>query len=80
MLSGLKPLFEKIDKHYKEVNVSLFVEEERLKKIRSSFRVTPDDRRRWEHIRDACIEASNLLTTEVSTTFTRVPSTLTPDN
>jgi hypothetical protein len=80
MLSGLKPLFDKIDKYYKEVNVSLLVEEECLRRIRSSLRVGPDDRRRWEHIRDACMEASNLFTTEVRFTFARVSSTLTPGN
>jgi hypothetical protein len=79
MLSGVKPLFDKIDKYYSEVNVSLHVEEECLRKIRSSLRVTSDDRRRWEHIRDACNEAYNLLTTGVSYLSPRIPSTLTPD-
>jgi hypothetical protein len=65
MLSGLKPLFDKIDKYYNEVNVSLRVEQECLQKISSSLRVTPDDRIRWEHIRDACQEAYDLLKTEV---------------
>ncbi|KAH9976528.1 hypothetical protein BJV74DRAFT_861953 [Russula compacta] len=63
-LSRMKPLFDKIDKYYREVNVSLRVEEECLKKIRSSFRVTPDDKFRWEYIRDACKEASALLISE----------------
>lgn len=80
LLSGVKPLFDKIDKYYNEVNVALRVEEECLKKIRSSLRVTPEDKRRWEYIRDACMEASNLLTTGVSTTFARVPSKLTSDD
>jgi hypothetical protein len=80
MLSSVKPLFDKIDKYYNEVNVSLRVEEECLWKIRSSLRVTSDDKRRWEHIRDACNEAFNLLTTGVSATFHRTPSTLTSDN
>ena len=80
MLSSVKPLFEKIDKYYNEVNVSLYVEEECLQRIRSSLRVTSDDRRRWEHIRDACKEASNLLATGVSATYPRIPSTLTLDN
>ena len=62
MLSDLKPLFNQIDGYYKEVNVSLLAEEDRLKAIRRSLRVTPDDRLRWEHIRDACIEASGFLT------------------
>lgn len=79
MLSGLKPLFDRIDKHYNEVNVSLYVEEECLKKIRRSLRVTPDDKRRWELIRNACIHASNQLTAEVGTTFARIPSMLTPN-
>jgi hypothetical protein len=77
MLSGVRPLFDKIDKYYNEVNVSLRVEEDCLKKIRSSLRVTPEDKRRWERIRDACMEASNLLTTGVCTTFARVLSELT---
>jgi hypothetical protein len=68
MLSGLTLLFDKIDKYYNEVNLSLQAEQDCLHKIRSSLRVTPDDRIRWEHIRDACQEASNLLTTEVGTT------------
>ena len=80
MLSSVKPLFDKIDKYYYEINVSLRVEEEYLRKIRSSLRVTPNDRRRWEHIRDACNEAFHLLTTGVSATSPRIPSTLTSDN
>lgn len=68
MLSGPKPLFDKIDKYYNEVNLSLQAEQDCLQKIRSSLRVTPDDRIRWEHIRDACQEACNLLQTEVGTT------------
>lgn len=80
MLSGLNPLFDKIDKNYKEVHVSLRVEEDSLKKIRGSSRVTPDDKRRWELIREACMHASNLLTTEVGTALTRVLSMLTLDN
>ena len=78
--SGVKPLFDKIDEYYNEVNVSLHVEEEYLRKIRSSLRVTPDDKRRWELIRDACNEASDLLTTGVSATSPRIPFTLTSDN
>jgi hypothetical protein len=73
MFSDVKPLFDKIDKYYYEVNVSLHVEEEYLQKILSSLRVTSDDKRRWEHIRDACNEASNLLTTGVSATTPRIP-------
>jgi hypothetical protein len=80
MLSRVKPLFDDIEKYYSEVNVSLRVEEECLRKIRSSLRVTSNDRRRWEHIRDACNEAFHLLTTGVSTAFPRIPSTLTSDN
>ncbi len=64
MFSDLKPLFDQIDEYYKEVNVSLLAEERRLKAIRRSLRVTPDDRLRWEHIRDACREASRLLAAE----------------
>ncbi|KAI9454477.1 hypothetical protein BJY52DRAFT_725143 [Lactarius psammicola] len=64
MFSDLKPFFDQIDEYYKEVNVSLLAEERRLKAIRSSLRVTPDDRLRWEHIRDACREASRLLAAE----------------
>ncbi|KAI9508974.1 hypothetical protein F5148DRAFT_1191191 [Russula earlei] len=64
MLSELRPLFNTIDKYYNEVNVSLRMEEECLKKIRRSLRVTPDDKRRWEYIHDACKEASALLTSE----------------
>lgn len=65
MLSDLKPLFDEIDKNYKEVDASLYVEEGRLKKIRSSLRVTPDDKHRWELIRNACMHASSQLTAEV---------------
>ena len=80
MISGVKPLFDKIDKYYKEVNVSLLVEQEWLQKIRSSLCATPDDIRRWEHIRDACREASKLLTNDVRTTcLLHLPSTLTPN-
>jgi hypothetical protein len=80
MLTGVKPLFDKIDKYYNEVNVSLRVEQECLQKIRSSLRVTLDDKRRWEHIRDACREASKLLTNDVRTTcLLHLPSTLTPN-
>ncbi|KAH9954583.1 hypothetical protein BC827DRAFT_955785 [Russula dissimulans] len=64
MLSELSPLFKDIDTYYSEINVSLYAEEECLKKIRRSFRVTPDDKRRWEYIRNACREASDLLTSE----------------
>jgi hypothetical protein len=80
MLSGVKPLFDKIDKYYNEVNVSLRVEEECLWKIRSSLRVTPDDKRRWEHIRDACNETFHLLSTGVSATSPLIPSMPTSDN
>jgi len=69
VLSRLKPSLDRIDKYYHEVDVSLHTEEKCLKKIRSSLRVTSDDKRRWEHIRDACKEAFNLLTTRVSATF-----------
>jgi hypothetical protein len=79
MLSGVKPLFDKIDKYYNEVNVSLRVEEDCLRKIRRSLRVTADDRRRWEHIRDACNETFNLLAAGVSAKFPRIFSTLTSD-
>jgi hypothetical protein len=72
MLSGLEPLFRKIEKHYHEINVALLKEEERLKEIYKSLRVTPDDKLRWENIRDACVEASTLLTSEVSSTL-RLP-------
>jgi hypothetical protein len=68
MLSDLRPLFDRIDRYYNEVTVSLRVEEECLNGIRNSLNVTPDDRRRWEHIRDACKEASNLLISEVTHT------------
>ena len=78
-LSSVKSLFDKIDKYYNEVNVSLYVEEECLRKISSSLRVTSDDRLRWEHIRDACNEAFNLLATGVSAIFPRIPSKLTFD-
>jgi hypothetical protein len=64
MFADLKPLFDQIDRYYKEVNVSLLAEERHLKTIRRSLRVTPDDRLRWEHIRDACREASRLLAAE----------------
>jgi hypothetical protein len=66
--SDLRTLFDQIEEYYWEVNVSLLTEERRLKDIRRSLRVTPDDRLRWEHIRDACREASRLLTTEDSHT------------
>lgn len=65
MYSDLKPLFDQIDAYYEEVNVSLRAEEHRLKTIRSSLRVTPDDRLRWEYIRNACHEASRLLASQV---------------
>jgi hypothetical protein len=68
MLSPVKLLFDEIDGYYNEVNVSLLVEEECLRKIHSSLRVTSDDKHRWEYIRDACNEAFNLLTTGVSAT------------
>ncbi|KAI0260352.1 hypothetical protein BC834DRAFT_900905 [Gloeopeniophorella convolvens] len=64
MYTGLKPLFDDIDKYYGNVNVSLRAEQHRLKNIRSSLHVTPDDKLRWEHIRDACQEASSLLVAE----------------
>lgn len=66
MFSDLRPLFDQIDGYYKEVNVSLLAEERRFEAIRRSLRVTPDDRLRWEHIRDACREASRLLAVEDS--------------
>ncbi|KAH9952709.1 hypothetical protein BC827DRAFT_1252856 [Russula dissimulans] len=75
MLSELSPPFKDIDTYYSEINVSLYVEEECLEKIRRSFRVTPDDKRRWEYIRNACREASDLLTSE-----TLPPSPSTPPN
>ena len=71
MFSDLRPLFDQIDGYYREVNVSLLAEERHLKAIRRSLRVTPDDRLRWEHIRDACREASGLLTSEDSPSQTR---------
>jgi hypothetical protein len=80
MLSSVKPLFDKIDKYHSEVNVSLRGEVECLSNIRSSLHVTSDDKRRWEHIRDACNEAFNLLRTGVSATFPQFPSALTSDN
>ncbi|KAH9058079.1 hypothetical protein EDB87DRAFT_1685725 [Lactarius vividus] len=73
MFSDLEPLFDQIDDYYKEVNVSLLAEERRLKAIRRSLRVTPDDRLRWEHIRDACREASRLLAVEESDTIQTHP-------
>jgi hypothetical protein len=69
MLSGLKPLFGKIETYYRETNVALLKEEERLKEIYNSLRVTPDDKLRWENIRDACMEASTVLTSEVGSTL-----------
>ncbi|KAH9168362.1 hypothetical protein EDB89DRAFT_1587250 [Lactarius sanguifluus] len=74
MFSDLKPLFDQIDEYYKEVNVSLLAEERRLNAIRRSLRVTPDDRLRWEHIRDACNEASRLLAVEESHTIQALPA------
>ena len=65
MYSDLRPLFDQIDKYYEEINVSLRAEEHYLKTIRKTLRVTPDDKLRWEHIRDACQDACRLLTTEV---------------
>ncbi|KAH9971845.1 hypothetical protein BGW80DRAFT_1318753 [Lactifluus volemus] len=61
MYSDLRPLFDQIDKYYEEVNVSLRAEEHYLKTIRKTLRVTPDDKLRWEHIRDACQDACRLL-------------------
>ncbi|KAI0280616.1 hypothetical protein BGY98DRAFT_963255 [Russula aff. rugulosa BPL654] len=78
-LSRVKPLLDKIDRYYNEVNVSLHVEEECLQKILSSLRVTSDDRRRWEHIRDACNEAVNLLTTEAPLPPSHIPQSI-PNN
>ena len=72
MLSGQRPLFESIETYYHEINVALLKEEERLKEIKSSLRVTPDDKLRWQNIRDACMEASTLLTSEVGSTFALV--------
>ena len=74
MFSDLRPLFDQIDGYYREVNVSLLAEERHLKAIRRSLRVTPDDRLRWEHIRDACREASGLLMSEDSPSQTRTQS------
>lgn len=68
MFSELRPHFEKIERYYYEINVSLRVEEECLRKISSSLRVTPGDRLRWENIRDACGAASTLLTPGVGST------------
>ena len=68
MFSELRPHFEKIERYYYEINVSLRVEEESLRKIYSSLRVTPGDRLRWENIRDACGAASKLLTPGVGST------------
>ena len=65
MLLDLKPLFGNIETYYHEINVALLKEKERLKEIYNSLRVTPDDKLRWENIRDACMEASTLLTSEV---------------
>ncbi|KAH9954572.1 hypothetical protein BC827DRAFT_954965 [Russula dissimulans] len=74
MLSKLRPLFKDIRRYYNEINVSLYTEEECLKKIRRSFRFTPDDRHRWEYIRDECRKASYLFTGAISNRFSRVPS------
>jgi hypothetical protein len=60
MYSDLRPLFDQIDKYYEEVNVSLRAEEHYLKTIRKTLRVTPDDKLRWGHIRDACQDACRL--------------------
>ncbi|KAH9049770.1 hypothetical protein EDB83DRAFT_1386545 [Lactarius deliciosus] len=78
MFSDLKPLFDQIDEYYKEVNVSLLAEERRLNAIRRSLRVTPDDRLRWEHIRDACREASRLLAVDESHTHPHHSSSFAP--
>ncbi|KAH9953412.1 hypothetical protein BC827DRAFT_1248663 [Russula dissimulans] len=64
MLSKLRPLFKDIQTYYEKIRVSLYAEKERLEKINRSRRVTPDDRCRWEYIRDACKEAYDLLTSE----------------
>ncbi|KAI0294065.1 hypothetical protein B0F90DRAFT_1342791 [Multifurca ochricompacta] len=61
MFSHLRPLFDQIDKYYGEVNVSLLAEAQCLERISRSLHVTPDDKLRWEHIRDACREASTLF-------------------
>jgi len=68
MFSKLRPHFDKIERYYSEINVSLRVEEEGLRKISSSLRVTPGDKLRWENIRDACGAASTILTPEVGST------------
>jgi hypothetical protein len=65
MYSDLKLLFDQIDRRYEDVNLSLREEEHRLKAIRKTLRVTPDDKLRWEHISHACQEASRLLVAEV---------------
>ena len=49
--------------------MALLKEEERLWEIYNSLRVTPDDKLRWQNIRDACMEASILLTSEVGSTL-----------
>jgi hypothetical protein len=66
MYSDLRPLFDQIDKYYEEVNVSLRAEEHYLKTIRKTLRVTPDDKLRWQHIRNACQDACRLLAAEVN--------------
>lgn len=78
MFSELKPHFEKIERYFYEINVSLRVEEEYLEKISRSLRVTPGDKVRWENIRDACGAASTLLTPGVGSTSApvTVPSRL----
>jgi hypothetical protein len=73
MLSKLGPLFEDIETYYDEINVALLREEERLREIYRSLRVTPGDKLRWQNIRDACREASTLLTAEVGSTYLRFP-------
>ena len=68
MFSKLRPHFDRIERYYYEINVSLRVEEECLRRISSSLRVTPGDKLRWENIRDACGAASTILTPEVGST------------
>jgi hypothetical protein len=70
--SGLQPQFEKIERYYREIYVALRDEEQCLRRIYRSLHVTAGDRLRWENIRDACREASTLLTPEVDPTYAPV--------
>jgi hypothetical protein len=65
MYSDLKRPFDQICEYYKEVTVSLLTAERRLKTIRETMVVTPDDKLLWELIRDACKDPYRLLAAEV---------------